>query len=106
MGIRKHLHFFDNWLLCSGQRFWKIVAATIEERLRLYGSKTRCFCPSESKATRIKASLSSPSERNLARSASLTVFSPYSLRQAREPDGVGRRVCLSGASYADAEKSE
>ncbi len=24
----------------------------------------------------------------------------------REPDGVGRRVCLSGASYAAAEKSE
>ena len=48
--------------------------ATIEERLRLYGSKTRCFCPSVSKATRIKASLSSPSERNLARSAFLTVF--------------------------------
>jgi hypothetical protein len=55
--------------------------------LRLYGSKTGCFCPSESKATRIKASLSSPWERNHARSASLTVFSPYSLRQAREPDG-------------------
>jgi|GEM_PF-3164275 len=33
-------------------------------------------------------------------------FSPYSHRQAREPDGVGRRVCLSGASYADAEKGE
>jgi hypothetical protein len=26
-------------------RFWEIVAATIEERLRLYGKKTRCFCP-------------------------------------------------------------
>jgi len=59
--------------------------ATIEERLRLYGSKTRCFCPSESKATRIKASLSSPSERNRARSAFLTVFSPYSLRQVMAP---------------------
>jgi len=31
--------------------------ATIEERLRPCGSKTRCFCPSETKATRIKASL-------------------------------------------------
>ena len=70
------------------------------ERLRLCGSKTRCFCPSETKATRIKASVSSPSERNHARSAFLTVFSPYSLRQAREPDSVGRRVCLSRASYA------
>jgi len=55
-------------------RFWEIAAATIEERLRLYGSKTRCFCPGESKATRIKASLSSPSESNHARSAFLTVF--------------------------------
>jgi hypothetical protein len=32
-----------------------------------------------------------------ARSASLTVFSPYSLRLARESDGAGRRVCLSRA---------
>jgi len=64
----KHLQIRD-W-----RRFWEIVAATIEEGLRLYGSKTRCFCPSVSKATRIKASLSSPSERNLARSAFLTVF--------------------------------
>jgi len=31
-----------------------------------------------------KTLLSSPSERNRARSAFLTVFSPYSLRQARE----------------------
>jgi len=51
--IQKHLHFRDNQLPCSGQRFWEIAAATIEERLKLYGSKTRCFCPSESKATRI-----------------------------------------------------
>jgi hypothetical protein len=38
----------------------------------------------------LKASLSSPSERNRARSAFLTVFSPYSLRQARESDRVGQ----------------
>jgi hypothetical protein len=56
--------------------------ATLKERLRQYGLKTRCFCPSVSKATRIKALLSSPSESNHARSAFLTVFSPYSLRQA------------------------
>jgi len=79
--------------------------ATLKERLRLYGSKTRCFCPSESKATRFKASLSSPSERNRARLAFLTVFSPYSLRQVRGVRAVDRRVCLSGASYAAAEKS-
>jgi hypothetical protein len=72
--FRKHLRFPDNWVLCSGQRFWEIVASTIEERLNLYGSKTRCFCPSESKATRIKASLSSPLESNHARSAFLMVF--------------------------------
>ena len=72
----------------SRYRFWEICTATIEERLRLYGSKTRCFCPSESKATRIKASLSSPPESNRARSAFLTVFSPYSLCQARESDEV------------------
>ena len=27
----KHHHFRDNWLLYSGQRFWEIVAATIED---------------------------------------------------------------------------
>ncbi len=63
MGIRKHLHFHDNRWLCSGQRFWEIDAATIED---------------------------------LA----------FGIHASREPDGVGRRVCLSGASYADAEKSE
>ncbi len=42
-----------------------------------------------------KASLSSPSERNLTRSTFLTVFSTYSLRQARKPDRVGRRLCLN-----------
>jgi hypothetical protein len=30
----------------------------------------------------------------------------FGIRSSREPDGVGRRVCLSGASYAAAEKSE
>ena len=40
----------------------------------------------------LKASLFSPPERNRARSAFLTVFSPYSLRQAREPDRFGQRV--------------
>ena len=100
----KHLHIRYNSLL--RHRFWEIAAAIIEERLRPYGSKTRCFCPSESKATRIKASLSSPSESNRARSAFLTVFSPCNLRLARVPDCVGRRVCLSGVSYAAAEKSE
>jgi integrase len=61
--MSKYLHLRDNWFLCSGQRFWEIVAATIED---------------------------------LA----------FGIRSSREPDGGGRRVCLSGASYADAEKSE
>ncbi len=30
----------------------------------------------------------------------------FGIRFSREPDGVGQRVCLSGASYAAAEKSE
>ena len=61
--LRKHFHFRDNWLLCSGQRFWDIVEATIED---------------------------------LA----------FGIRSSRESDRGGRRVCLSGASYAAAEKSE
>ena len=65
------------------REYSRMDVATIEERLRLYGSKTRNFCPSESKAIRFKASLSSPLERNRARSPFLTVFSPYSLRQAK-----------------------
>jgi len=39
----EHLKIHDNRLLRHG--FWEIAAATIEEKLRLYGSKTRCFCP-------------------------------------------------------------
>jgi hypothetical protein len=39
-----------------------------------------------------KASLSSPSESNHARSAFLTVFSPYSLRQAGK---TGKKVACS-----------
>jgi hypothetical protein len=87
-----------------------------------------------SKATRIKASLSSPPERNLARSAFLTVFHHTAIaKQGRRKRGQATfslrkrefllmdrtiekvacplfllflRVYLSGASYADAEKSE
>jgi hypothetical protein len=36
MRERKHPYFRDNWLLFLGQRFFEIVAATIEEGLRLY----------------------------------------------------------------------
>jgi hypothetical protein len=48
----KHFHLPSNWLLCSGQRFWETAVATIEERLRLNGSKTRCFLPIKPKAAR------------------------------------------------------
>jgi hypothetical protein len=71
-------------------RFWGLAAATIEETLRLYGSKTRFFCPSESKATRIKASLSSPAVETPCPLSLSHGFLPYSLRLAWEPDGVGR----------------
>jgi len=30
----------------------------------------------------------------------------FGIRSSREPDRVGRRVCLSGANYADTEKRE
>jgi hypothetical protein len=72
------------------RKYSGMSVATIEERLRLYGSKTRCFCPSVSKATRIKASLSSPSERNHARSAFLTVFHHTAIaKQENEKKGTG-----------------
>jgi hypothetical protein len=45
------------------------------------GSKTRRFCPSEAKAARFQASLSS--SKNHARSAFKRFFPPSSLRQTR-----------------------
>jgi hypothetical protein len=70
------------------------------------GQKHVAFAPASQK--QLGSRLRSPllSSRNHARSAFLTVFSPYSLRQARESDGGGRRVCLNEVSYAAAEKSE
>jgi hypothetical protein len=60
------------------------------------------FAPASQKqlGSRLRSSLLS--SRNHACSASLTVFLPYSLRQAREPDGGGCRVCLNEVSYAGA----
>jgi hypothetical protein len=49
--------------------------------LRLLDSKTCIFFPSEEKDTRFQASLSSPAERNHARSAFKRFFSPISLRR-------------------------
>jgi hypothetical protein len=44
-------------------------------------SKTRIFFPSEEKDTRFQAPLSSPAERNRARSAFKRFFPPKSLRK-------------------------
>jgi hypothetical protein len=49
--------------------------------------KTRNFCPSESKAARFQASLSS--SRNHARSAFKRFFSPTALRPSNEKMGEG-----------------
>jgi hypothetical protein len=49
--------------------------------LRLLDSKTRIFFPSEEKDARFQASLSSPMERNRARSAFKRFFPPKSLRK-------------------------
>ena len=49
--------------------------------LRLLDSKTRIFYPSEAKNSRFQASLSSPTERNRARSAFKRFFPPKSLRR-------------------------
>jgi len=89
---RKHLHSRYNSLL--RHRFWEIAAATIEERLRQYGSKTRLLRPKKNGAWPhfaqgfallylLKRLLRRLAPRN-ARSAFLTVFSLYSLRHARE----------------------
>ena len=49
--------------------------------LQLLDSKSRIFCPSEAKNARFQASLSSPTERNRARSAFKRFFPPKSLRR-------------------------
>jgi len=46
-----------------------------------FDSKTRRLCPSESKPARFQAPLSSPSERNHARSAFKRFFPPKILRK-------------------------
>jgi len=74
------------------------------ERLRLYGSKTRCFCRINGARPHLFSRLRSGSDFDIMlrigpdfisehhfmiksdpSSAFLTVFSPYSLRQTREP---------------------
>jgi hypothetical protein len=50
--------------------------------LRPADSKTRNFCPSEKKVARFQASLSSPSERNHARSAFKRFFHPLAFAES------------------------
>ena len=65
--------------------------------LRLLDSKTRIFFPSEEKDTRFQASLSSPLERNHARSAFKRFFSPVSLRRIRVLISLGQSLRVSDA---------
>jgi len=60
--------------------------------LRLLDSKTRIFFPDEEKDTRFQASLSSPAERNHARSPFKRFFSPISLRRIEVLIPLGQRL--------------
>jgi hypothetical protein len=59
--------------------------------LRLLDSKTRWLCPSESKAARFQAPLSSPPERNRARYAFKRFFPPKSLRKVEILISLGQK---------------
>ena len=64
--------------------------------LRLLDSKTRIFFPSEEKDARFQASLSSPSERNRARSAFKRFFPPKSLRKIEVLVSLGQKCRVVG----------
>ena len=73
-----------------------------EGMLRLMDSKTRHFCPSESKAARFQASLSSwgiPS-RNRARSAFKRFF-PHKPSHSRVLFSVEKNLCVFGIYYPE-----
>gem|GEM_PF-2862671 len=61
-------------------------------KLRPAGSKTRNFCPSEAKVARFQASLSSPSERNRARSAFKRLFHPLAFAETNS-SRWGKSAC-------------
>jgi len=65
--------------------------------LRLLDSKTRIFFPSEEKDTRFQASLSSPTERNRARSAFKRFLLPISLRRIGLLISLGQSLCVFDA---------
>ncbi len=96
---RKHFQISDSQFLYSKHGFWEIATATIEERLRLYDSKARCFCPRINGASRINGArlhlfpsfaFFSLGEEPCPLSPSHG-FSPYSHRQVRRPDREGHR---------------
>jgi hypothetical protein len=60
--------------------------------LRLLDPKTRIFFPSEEKEARFQAPLSSPAERNRARSAFKRFFPPKSLRKIEVLISLGQRL--------------
>jgi hypothetical protein len=64
--------------------------------LRLLDSKTRIFFPSEEKDTRFQAPLSSPAERNRARSAFKRFFPPISLRRIGKLISLGQKWSVFG----------
>jgi len=64
--------------------------------LRLLDSKTRIFFPSEEKDTRFQAPLSSPPERNRARSAFKRFFPPISLRRIGKLISLGQKLRVFG----------
>jgi hypothetical protein len=65
--------------------------------LRLLDSKTRIFFPSEEKDARFQAPLSSPPERNRARSAFKRFFPPKSLRKIEVLISLGQRLRVFNA---------
>jgi hypothetical protein len=60
--------------------------------LRLLDPKTRIFFPSEEKDARFQAPLSSPAERNRARSAFKRFFPPKSLRKIEVLISLGQSL--------------
>jgi hypothetical protein len=64
--------------------------------LQLLDSKTRIFFPSDEKDARFQAPLSSPAERNRARSAFKRFFPPKSLRKREVLVSLGQKWRVFG----------
>jgi len=65
--------------------------------LRLLDPKTRIFFPGEEKNARFQAPLSSPAERNRARSAFKRFFPPKSLRKIEVQISLGQSLRVFNA---------